>query len=128
MLGRKLLELMMITTSGRNGGHLTPKRFLNFRKCELAYGADQAIRSADLESYTCAELVKIIQTENLDVDLVAGGHIAMLVTDKEVETTQADYTAAKAAEVNLEDVEWLSKEAMEAVRTSVKLVYRGIMI
>jgi hypothetical protein len=59
--------------------------------------------------------VKIIQTENLDVDLVAGGHVAMFVTEKEVETAQADYAAAKAAGVNLDGVEWLSKEVVESV-------------
>jgi hypothetical protein len=99
---------------------LTPKRFFKFRSRELAYGTDQAIRSVDLESHTCAELVKIIQTENLDVDLVSGGHIAMLVTEKEVETARADYAAAKAAQVNLEDVEWLSKETMESVSAFIK--------
>jgi glycine/D-amino acid oxidase-like deaminating enzyme len=114
-----------MAASGRNGGHLTPKRFFNFRKRELAYGTDQAVRSADVESYTCAELVKIIKTENLDVDLVAGGHVAMLVTEKEVETAQADYAAAKAAGVNLDDVEWLSKEVVESVSASA-LRYHGI--
>jgi glycine/D-amino acid oxidase-like deaminating enzyme len=104
---------------GRNGGHLTPKRFFNFRNRELAYGTHQAIRSANVESYTCAELVKIIQTENLDVDLVAGGHVAMLVTEKEVETAQSDYAAAKAVGVNLDDVEWLTKEVMESVSSFI---------
>ena len=59
--------------------------------------------------------MKIIQTENLDVDLVAGGHVAMFVTEKEMETAQADYAAAMAAGIDLDDVEWLSKEAMELV-------------
>lgn len=59
--------------------------------------------------------MKIIQTENLDVDLVAGGHVAMFVTDKEMETAQVDYAAAKAAGIYLDDVEWLSKEVMELV-------------
>lgn len=70
-----------------------------------------------MESYTSAELVKIIHSENLDVDLVAGGHIALLATDKEVEAAQADYAAAKAAGINLEGVEWLPKEVVELVGT-----------
>lgn len=76
------------------------------------------IRSTNLESYICAESGDIIQTENLDVDLVAGCHIEMLLTEQEVRIIQADYAAAKAAGVNLDGVEWLSKEVIESVSTS----------
>lgn len=60
------------------------------------------IRSTNLESYICAESGDIIQTENRTRG----------------ENYQADYAAAKAAGVNLDGVEWLSKEVIESVSTS----------
>ena len=60
----------------------------------------------------------IIQNENLDVDLVAGGHVAMFVTDNEATAAKDDYSAAKAAGVDLEGVDWLCKEQVVSVSIS----------
>lgn len=81
------------------------------------YGTEQAVRSFTLENYTSAEIVKILETEQLGdaVDLVAGGHVSMLVTEREVQGAQADYAAAKAAGLDLSAVEWVSKDEMEEV-------------
>ncbi|KAF8227469.1 hypothetical protein L208DRAFT_1405420 [Tricholoma matsutake] len=38
----------------------------------------------------------------------------MLLTEQEVRIIQADYAVAKAAGVNLDGVEWLSKEVIES--------------
>jgi hypothetical protein len=109
---------------GRNGGHLTPNPFRDFCKVAAQYGTAQAIRWLAVEHHTASEIVKFLDSEGLgdEVDLVAGGHIGMLLTEQEVKIAEDDYNAAKEAGVGLENVEWLSKEHMESVSGSNEIV------
>lgn len=102
---------------GRNGGHLTSSVFLDFRKRQQTYGTEQALRSFALENYTTSEILKIIKHEGLEgkVDFVSGGHVAMLVTEREVADAQADYEAARHSGADLTEVEWLGEGEMNKV-------------
>lgn len=105
---------------GRNGGHLSPTRFLNFTTLEAAYGTDEARRQHALEKHTAESLIDIIRQEKLEatVDFVVSGHVALFLTDKEAQDARADYAAAEAAGVDLSGIEWLEKEAMQAASYS----------
>ncbi|EGN96963.1 hypothetical protein SERLA73DRAFT_185222 [Serpula lacrymans var. lacrymans S7.3] len=105
--------------TGRNGGHLTPAAFFDFKRHVTEYGTDEAIRSLALEAHTASSLVSIINAHGLEekVDLVEGGHIDLLITEKEVEDARDDYEAAEKAGVDLRNVQWMSKEEMQAYGT-----------
>ncbi|KAF8645987.1 hypothetical protein AX16_007414 [Volvariella volvacea WC 439] len=101
--------------TGRNGGHLTPFVFIGFHRRELLWGTREAVKGFALEKYVSDEVVKILKEEGLGekVDLVEGGHITLLVTEEEESAIRKDYEAAKkAGDVDLDRVEWVSKEEM----------------
>jgi hypothetical protein len=102
---------------GRNGGHLTPNIFLDFCDLKEQYGQQEALKALKLEKHTATRILQFISVQNLaeSVDLVAGDHITTFLTDKELVRAKADYDATKAAGVDLSDVDWLSKEEMQAV-------------
>ncbi|KAG6840777.1 hypothetical protein C0991_004502, partial [Blastosporella zonata] len=82
---------------------------------ESRYGSEEAKKAHKLEIHTERELVDLIKAEGWEslVDLVSSHRVGLLRTDKEFETTKADYDAAKAASADLiEQVEWLDKGAI----------------
>lgn len=112
-----IIRLRKILHTGRNGGHLTPNAFREFRKFESLYGKDQAIRQIALEHHTVDDLVAFIKENNLDaaVDLVEGTHFDLLFSDSELADAHADYVSAKSAGIHLDDVRFFTKEDMEKV-------------
>lgn len=82
------------------------------------YGADDAKRAIALETRTVSEIVKIANESGKTdaLDLVSGGRNHLLFTDEEVAEADLDYATAKAAGVDLTDVEFLTKEHVEEVR------------
>ncbi|KAJ7210403.1 FAD dependent oxidoreductase [Mycena pura] len=96
----------------RNGGHLSPRVFMDFRGYQSKYGTDQAMRAFEMENRTTAELVKIIRGQGWagTVDLVEGGHTSLFLTPNEQADLKADFEAAKAAGIELKDVRWLTEE------------------
>ncbi|THH16847.1 hypothetical protein EW146_g3855 [Bondarzewia mesenterica] len=101
--------------TGRNGGHLVSNTFFEFEANKAAWGLDDAIKSVALEDYTVSEIVGLLQSQNLGdaVDLVSGGRVHLLFTEKEVQEAHADYLGAKNAGVDVSDSELLSKEMVE---------------
>lgn len=87
---------------------------------EAAYGTEEARRQHALENHTAESLINIIKDEKLEatVDFVASGHVTLFLVDKEFEDARADYAAAEAAGVDLSGIEWLDKDAMQAVSYS----------
>jgi len=83
----------------------------------LAYGTEEAKKVHLIEKYTETELLKIVKENNIEdtIDLSSGAHLILYITDKEENDARADYEAAKAAGLDVSKVEWLSKEAMQAV-------------
>ncbi|KAL1701787.1 FAD dependent oxidoreductase [Schizophyllum commune] len=79
------------------------------------YGTEQTLKSYALENYTATEIVKVIHEHGLEeaVDLVEGGHISLLITEKEVEVAKAEIAAAKKAGQDLSAVTWIDAEEME---------------
>ncbi|EGN99775.1 hypothetical protein SERLA73DRAFT_179977 [Serpula lacrymans var. lacrymans S7.3] len=102
--------------TGRNGGHLTPVAFRNFHNVAAQYGTDEAIRSVALEEHTAATLVSIIHEHNLEdeVDLVEGGNLRLLFTEKEVANAKRGLSAADQAGVSFEGIEWMDKKDVQA--------------
>ncbi|KAG2363598.1 FAD dependent oxidoreductase [Suillus spraguei] len=101
--------------TGRNGGHLTPAVFLEFSQRQALFNTVEAIKSYELEQHTASLLVKIIKENGWtgDIDLVEGGHINLLFTEKEAKNAHKDFDMARQAQLNLDDVEWFSKEEIE---------------
>ncbi|KAI0940977.1 hypothetical protein AcV7_003206 [Taiwanofungus camphoratus] len=101
--------------TGRNGGHLAPHAFSNFRRHAKNLGIDEALRGIAIEKHTAAEIVKIVQEHHMEsaVDLVTGGRIELLFTKEEFLNAKADYEAAQAAGADLHGVEWLDEEEMK---------------
>ncbi|KAJ3994462.1 DAO-domain-containing protein [Lentinula boryana] len=98
--------------TGRNGGHLTPYSFFNYREYERKYGTAEALKSLQLENRTAMAMVSITREYNLAdvVDLVAGGHLTLISSEEEYKSLKAEYLAARRAGLNVGDVEWLSEE------------------
>ncbi|KAL1678364.1 FAD dependent oxidoreductase [Schizophyllum commune] len=101
--------------TGRNGGHLTPALVEGFTSTQDKYGTEQTLKSYALENYTATEIVKVIREHGLEeaVDLVEGGHISLLITEKEVEVAKAEIAAAEKAGQDLSAVTWINAEEME---------------
>ncbi|KAG2072464.1 FAD dependent oxidoreductase [Suillus decipiens] len=101
--------------TGRNGGHLTPAAFLGFSQRRAFFNTVEAIKSYELEKHTASLLVKIIEGNGWasDIDLVEGGHINLLFTEEEEKDAHKDFDTARQAQLNLDGVEWLSKEELE---------------
>ncbi|KAF8233887.1 FAD dependent oxidoreductase [Tricholoma matsutake] len=101
--------------TGRNGGHLIPNFFFGFQKHILDYGVEEAKKIYGIEQYTEMELLKIVEENSLGetIDLSSGAHLMLFITDKEETDAMADYVAAKAAALEVSEVEWLSKETMQ---------------
>ncbi|KAG2040208.1 FAD dependent oxidoreductase [Suillus americanus] len=99
----------------QNGGHLTPTAFPKFAQRQALFNTLEAIKSYKLEQYTVSLLVKIIEENGWasDIDLVEGGHINILFTEKEAKNKRKDFDMARQAQLNLDGVEWLSKEEVE---------------
>ncbi|KAG6875921.1 hypothetical protein C0993_006796, partial [Termitomyces sp. T159_Od127] len=107
----EISELPM-TFEGRNGGHLTAEIFDNFVFREMNYGSEEAKKAYKLEIHTESELVQLIKAQGWEeiVDLVSNHRLGLLVNEKEIRVTKADYEAAKAAQADLiENVQWLTE-------------------
>lgn len=115
--------------AGRNGGHLTAYRFLNFRWLEKLFGKEEAIRGLELENYTANQIAKILQDNDKvqHVDFVQGGRVILLFTEREQEDLRAEFDAAKAAGVDVSEVQWLTKEEVQSVRFFKGLSRVGIL-
>ncbi|KAG1722482.1 FAD dependent oxidoreductase [Suillus lakei] len=99
----------------QNGGHLMPAAFLEFAQRQASFGTVETIKSYELEQHTASLLVNIIEENGWanDLDLVEGGHINLLFTDEEVKEAHQDFDMARQAQLNLDGVEWLTKEKVE---------------
>ena len=88
-----------------------------FISTQEKYGTEQTLKSYALENHTATEIVKVIYEHGLEeaVDLVEGGHISLLITDKEVEVAKAEIAAAQKAGQDLSGLAWIDAEEMEKV-------------
>lgn len=94
---------------------MTAHAYRGFVWLNKLYGKEEALRGLAIERYTVSQILKILHETQLGphVDLVEGGRTILLFTKEEYETTREDYVAAKAAGIDLDGVEWLSKEEAE---------------
>ncbi|KAH8111819.1 DAO-domain-containing protein [Phellopilus nigrolimitatus] len=113
--------------TGRNGGHLTAWRFMDFSQHQKTIGTEEAIKQFMLEHRTVSSLLDIIKSNALenDIDFVSGGHFDLLFTEEEEIAAKADFKRAKEAGTpGLEEVKWYSKEEMkETYGTSYPAVH-----
>ncbi|EEB86725.1 hypothetical protein MPER_16212, partial [Moniliophthora perniciosa FA553] len=99
---------------GRNGGHLTPSPFLEFYDLHKTYGVSEAIKTFEFERRAVQTLLRFVEENRIaqDIDLVAGGHITLFVTDVEEEVARRDFEAAIEAGLVLNAIEWIEKDDM----------------
>lgn len=107
---------------------MTPAVFLEFARYEKSFGTEEAIRSIALEQHTAAEIVKIVEAHQLEVDLVQGNHLELLITPEEFKDVEVDFAAAKAAGINMEHVQWITKDEMEKVCQSNSLYVTSLLM
>lgn len=90
---------------------------MEFAQRQALFDTVEAKKSYELEQHTASLLVRIIEENGWtsDVDLVEGGHINLLFTEKEEEDANKDYEMARQAELDLDGVEWLPKEKVQEV-------------
>ena len=117
MLVRRCCVASELIDAGRNGGHLTPHAYGDFRVLEGAYGRDEALRAIEIERYTASEVYRILTEEDKveHVDFVPGGRVVLFFTAEEHEEARKDYEAAVAAGVDMQGVEWFTKEEVQTV-------------
>ncbi|KIP02321.1 hypothetical protein PHLGIDRAFT_112157 [Phlebiopsis gigantea 11061_1 CR5-6] len=101
--------------TGRNGGHLTAHAYSDFRALKARYGTDEALRAIEIERYTVNEVYRILTEENKveHVDFVPGGRVVLFFTAQEHQEARLDYEAAVAAGVDMQGVEWFTKEEVQ---------------
>ena len=109
------------SSSGRNGGHLSPLAFTFFKTASQRFGSEEALRWLALERHTVSSIVTVIEEHGLEkaVDLVNGGRIELLITPREYAEAKADYEAAKAAGAPLDGVTWLSADEVSPIYASL---------
>lgn len=112
------LHTHVLSSQGRNGGHLAPHAFFDFRATSAAFGVFDALRGAALEAHVADELARIVAAHDLaeKVDMVDAGRVNLFFTEVEEAEARADWDAASAAGVDVSGVEWLSKEDTDEVR------------
>ena len=88
---------------------------------EKLYGKEDAVRETDLQQYTVAALTEVIREHGWEtnVDLVSGGCIQLFFLEQELAEAKADFAAAQAAGIDVSQVEWMSKEEVQKVSTSI---------
>lgn len=98
--------------TGRNGGNLTPISFVHFAMREEQYGIEEAIRSCALEDHSTKAMVDIIERNGWSegIDLVKNSNITLFFTEDEEKKAKIDFERAKAARLNLDGVQWFTKE------------------
>lgn len=108
---------------------MTAHAYRGFRWLDKLYGKDEAVRGLAIERYTVGALAKILQDNGKveHVDFVPGGRVVLLFSDQEYEEARADYVAAQEAGIDLEGVEWLTKEQVESVRLGFFYFYFYIL-
>ena len=96
---------------------MIPNYCFGFQARKRTYGEDEAKKIHLIEKYTEKEIIKIVEEHQLGdvIDLSSGAHVMMFVTEKEETDARVDYEAAKTAGLDVSEVEWLSKETMQAV-------------
>lgn len=110
-------------SKGRNGGHLTPNPFIDFTDLKARYGQEEASKAIQLEAHTAKALLEFVNPSRnhpstsegniaQEIDLVAGGHVTVFVTNEEYVRAKEDFDAAKEAGVDVSDVDWISSEKM----------------
>ena len=124
--------LVLYTYIGRNGGHLAPNPFLDFKASQAVYGSSEALARLYIEKHSAASLVSVLTSHNIHekVDLVNGGRIEVHMTDEERRGARADFEAVKnALETEqgekdpglLDGVEWLEEGYMTKVSVEESL-------
>ncbi|KZT21543.1 FAD dependent oxidoreductase [Neolentinus lepideus HHB14362 ss-1] len=102
--------------TGRNGGHLTSRAFIDFRDFSQKYGQEEVVKSIAIEQHTVKCIIDLIKAEKIEheVDLVSGGHVDLAILDEELAYAKADFEAAKAAGLDLSHVKWFNRDEMQS--------------
>lgn len=93
--------------------------FHGFKRRVEKYGLVEAKKSVDIEIHTAREFLRIIEEHGLaeQVDLVSGGHTALLDTPEVYEELMADLEASRAAGVDLSNTRVIDAVEMQKVRS-----------
>ena len=102
---------------GRNGGHLTPWLFSNFRSLKKSYGTAEAAKSFLLERHTADSLLKFVEERPglaEKVDLVARGMMQVMTEQADLNQAKKDWEEAEKAGVDMgkKGVRWVGRHEM----------------
>lgn len=95
---------------------MTPAVFFDFIEHMERHGKDEALKMISFEQYNKDFLLELIKSNGWTgyCDLVHGGHVKMIVSEKERVQCQADFEAAKAAGYDASQIQWLSESESDA--------------
>jgi hypothetical protein len=91
---------------------------MGFGRDTAEWGIFEAIRAVHLEDHVVDAITFLVKDAGLEdeVDLVEGSRTILFFTEEEEAEARDEYEAAKAAGINVSDVEWLSEDEIEKVR------------
>ena len=94
---------------------MTDEIFKGFLQLEERFGTEGAIAGLAIEGHTVSRVIDILRDNESEahVDLVQGGRTILLFTEEKHERAQQNFAAAKDAGINVDRVEWLTKEQVE---------------
>ncbi|KAJ2960654.1 hypothetical protein NQZ79_g4074 [Umbelopsis isabellina] len=119
--------------TGRNGGHLTPSAFRNFRSQSKIFGAKAAYLKCLLERHNADQLVKLIHDRSISCDLQEGtGNLECFFDAKEFAEAKLDLEAYREADKQfgghlVDDIEVWEKETVTQ-RMGLTDAYGAILI
>src|SRR5215469_11344516 len=92
--------------------------FRGFTSRKIKYGAEEAKRAFALEHHNIEALLKIIKAEGWEdsIDLVSSLRVNIVGSEVESRDAKTDFDDAIAAGMELDNVEWLTKEDVQTVR------------
>ena len=110
-------DTQCVSTTGRNGGHLTAHNFLDFASDWKAHGLEEARRAVEIEEYTAIEIAKLVREHGLEhmIDYVAGGRTIPAFSSAELNEMKTSYEAAKAAGIDVSAIRWLTSNEVHEV-------------
>ncbi|KAJ7923511.1 hypothetical protein B0H13DRAFT_2316455 [Mycena leptocephala] len=103
--------------------------FAGFSKVEALFGREVALRHYAIEHYSATEMARIARAAGWadTVDLVEGGHVDVMLTEKRIAEMTADFAVAVAAGKSV-NVTWLSREEMNATYGTYNLFKQTLTI
>ncbi len=91
---------------------------MGFGRDIAEWGIFEAIKAIHIEDYVVDAITLLVKDAGVEdeVNLVEGSRTILFFTEEEEAEARDEYEAAKAAGINVSDIEWLTEDEIEKVR------------